>query len=125
MFFEVLAAFGLAAGDVFAAVGLAGAAFLLIWALAGKRLRKAPELMWIWGFSGTILGLLCFGAILISGTPAERVGFVFGWPPSLVGGMLAVAVAMLGLSAALSIRSGAGAQRAIDRRKPTRSRQVK
>ncbi len=78
---EIFAAIGLFAGDIFAAVGLFGAAFLLLWTLAGKRLRRAPETMSVWAWAGTLLGSLCFASILITGTPAPKIGFMFGWPP--------------------------------------------
>jgi hypothetical protein len=82
---------------------LSGAAFLLLWMLAGKRLRRVSETMWVWAWAGTLLGSLCFVSILLTGTPAPKIGFVFGWPPSLVGGLLALAVALLGLSVALHV----------------------
>ena len=102
-FLEIIAAIGLFAGDILAAVGLLGAAFLCLWMLAGKQMRRVPETMWMWAWAGTLLGGFCFVSILITQTPAEKIGFLFGWPPSLVGGLLAVAVALLGLSVALHL----------------------
>jgi hypothetical protein len=102
-FLEIFAAIGLFAGDIFAAVGLFGAAFLCLWMMAGRRMRRVPETMWVWAWAGTLLGGLCFVSILITHTPAEKIGFMFGWPPSFVGGLLALAVALLGLSVALHV----------------------
>ena len=66
-------------------------------------MRKTPEQIWTWAVLGTFVGVLCFGSILLTQTPAQRIGFIFGWSPSLVGGMLALAVGLLGMSAALSL----------------------
>ena len=104
--FELFAAMGLFVGDIFAAIGLFGSTFLLLWMLAGKRMKRVPETMWVWAWSGTTVGVLCFVSMLITGTWADKVGFVFGWPPSVVGGLLAASVAMLGLSVALHLSLG-------------------
>lgn len=71
--------------------------------LAGKRMTRVPETMWMWAWGGTTVGLLCFVSLLITETQVDKVGFFFGWPPSVVGGRLAVAVALLGLSVALHL----------------------
>ena len=104
--FDVFAAIGLFAGDVFAALGLCGSAFLLLWVLAGKRIKRVPETMWVWAWGGTTIGLICFVSMLVTETRTDKVGFFFGWPPSVVGGLLAVAVALLGLSVALHLSRG-------------------
>lgn len=101
--FDLFANMGLVAGDLFAAFGVTGAALIFLLVVSGRRMRKTSEPIWGWGVLGTFLGLLCFGSILLTQTPAPRIGFIFGWSPSLVGGLLALAVALLGASAALSL----------------------
>lgn len=102
-FLEIFAGIGLFAGDVFAVVGLVGAALLLGWMLLGRQMRRVPEQIWMWAWGGTLLGGFCFLAILLTGAPAPRIGAFFGLSPSFVGGILAFAVALLGLSVALHV----------------------
>ena len=66
-------------------------------------MKRVPETMWIWAWSGTRLGVLRFVSMLITETWADKVGFIFGWPPSVLGGLLAVSVALLGLSVTLKL----------------------
>jgi hypothetical protein len=58
-----------------------------------------------------LLGSLCFASILITQPPTTKIGFLFGWPPSLVGGLLALAAALLGLSMALHVSRGPEARK--------------
>lgn len=101
--FDIFANMGLLAGDIFTAIALIGTALLFISVASGRRIRKTPEQIWTWAVLGTFVGVLCFGSILLTQTPAQRIGFIFGWSPSLVGGLLALAVGLLGMSAALSL----------------------
>ena len=101
--FDLFAHMGLLVGDVFAAIALLGTAMLFLSVASGRRMRKTPQPVWTWAMLGTFLGLLCFGSLLLTQLPAQRIGFIFGWSPSLVGGLLALAVALLGMSAALSL----------------------
>jgi hypothetical protein len=79
------------------------------------RFSAAWMTRWVWAWAGALLGSLCFASLLITQTPASKIGFLFGWPPSLVGGLLALAVALLGLSVALHVsrRAEAGVQVAL------------
>ena len=115
-FIEFFAGIGLFAGDLFAVVGLIGAALLLGWMVLGRRMRRVPEQIWMWAWGGTLLGGACFLAILLSGAPAPKIGAFFGLSPSLMGGILALSVALLGLSVALHL-SRPAAPRAVKGRR--------
>jgi hypothetical protein len=75
---DVFAAIGLFAGDLFEAVGLFGAAFLLLWMLAGRRMKRVPETMWVWAWAGTLQEVeeLLAAHLLIDGeaSPVEWFG---------------------------------------------------
>lgn len=53
---------------------------LLLWMLAGRRMRRVPEQIRMWTWGGTLLGGFAFSPA-ISDTPAQKIGACFSLVP--------------------------------------------
>jgi hypothetical protein len=75
-------------GNNFTAIGLLGATFSL-WMLTGKRMQRVLKTVGFWYGMERYLGVVFFVFLLNSESCVEKVDFLFGHPPSIVGSLLA------------------------------------
>jgi hypothetical protein len=94
---EFIAAIALLINDLLAVFSILGSALILVMAvvnLALSRKRKVPELFWMWGWGGFTFGTIGLASLIITGSKAERIGFL-GFSESTIGILLLVSFLLL------------------------------
>ena len=85
---EIFAGVEQIGGDLFAIVGLIGAAMMLLFPRKWKNFVE-------WGVGGVILGAGCFICFLIAGDTNYKIGLLLGTSPAVIAILLFVSLILL------------------------------
>jgi hypothetical protein len=94
---EFFAAIALLINDLLAVFSILGSALILVMTvvnLALSRERKVPDQVWMWGWGGFTFGTIGLASLIITGSKAERIGFL-GFSKSTIGILLLVSFLLL------------------------------
>jgi hypothetical protein len=102
---EFIAAIALLINDLLAVFSILGSALILVMAVVNvalSRKRKVPDQVWMWGWGGFIFGTIGLASLIVTGSEAERIGFL-GFSESTIGILLFVSFLLLMGSIMLSL----------------------